>query len=220
MSKRKSYSKAFHAALSYLHDDMGHNACHIATVLTQMGLPIKHTAVHYWCVENRLPHSQAMINIVIAWAEYSRRLDCLIADLHAKIDEFEVTLQGSIDYLKEKGDTYEGLAELADYKDGRTISGWHKGRHKPWQVNELYGLKMAPDLPDRRTWKIMGKYSEKIGITEKLFYALYPIFERNLDLVVGNDDDEKIWQQWTEWTEWTDCCAEYEKRKAQGIVEG
>jgi hypothetical protein len=208
MSKRKAYSKAFHEALSYL-VNTGYKHRYIAKLLTEVGEKVSHTTVYYWDKEKRLPHSRAHITFVIGWAEYIRRMDCFITDLHAKIDEaaFEVTLQGSIDYLRRKGNTYEVIGELADNAEPQTIRRWEQG-HQPKQDKKPYGVKLPQGVPDRRICGITGKYAVETGLRERLYYALYPVFERNQDLV----DDKSPLQDWKEW------CTEYEARKARGEV--
>lgn len=206
MSKRKAYSKAFHEALSYL-VNTGYNHRYIAQMLTKVGEKVSHTTVYYWDKEKRLPHSRTNITFVIGWAEYHQRLDCFIRDLHAKIDEaaFEVTLPDSIGYLRGKGKTYEAIAELADNAEPQTIRRWEQG-HPPKEAKELYGVKLPPGVPDRRISRITGEYAAETGLRERLYYALYPIFEHYQDLV----SDKRPLQDWKEW------CAKYEARKARG----
>jgi hypothetical protein len=207
MSKRKAYSKAFHEALSYL-TNTGYKHRYIAKLLTRVGEKVSHTTVYYWDKKKRLPHSRANITIVIGWAEYIYRMDCFITELHAKLDEaaFEVTLPGSIEYLRRKGDTDESLAGLASCEPG-TIRRWRQG-HEPKMFKGFLGVKLPQGVPDRRICGITGKYAVETGLRERLYYALYPIFEHYQDIV----SDKRPLQDWKEW------CAEYEARKARGEV--
>jgi hypothetical protein len=226
MSKRKAYSKVFQEALNYL-IDQGFNTRQIANALTKIGLPVQHTAVHYWHKEKRLPQSQAIINAVIALAEHRRRRDCLIRDLHAKIDELssDLTLGAAVEHYRKHGyksneKLNDKLAELAN-KDPRTIASWRSGptrkstkimgiksnTDKLKDAAKYYGARVNEDEFYDGVQGILGEIAEQRGLPEKIHYEMYLVCEPYFDMLPITREEIKAWRDW---------CAEHEKKK-QGL---
>ena len=210
MSKRKAYSKPFHKALSDLASS-GHNDPDIAKMLVKAGFNVKRNTVFYWRTKNRIPQSLEIMFFVIALAEYDQRHKTFIKDLHEKIGEFDLNLADAISHFRNKGEIWPVISEFTGVADG-TSRRWAKGK-TPRLVRKLHGVRLPHAVPDnRRSKSITGEYAVETGIKDNIIYSLYPIFERNLDLIFWDDTANKAWKQLTGW------CAEYEKRKARGEV--
>jgi hypothetical protein len=204
MAKRKDYSGAFQKALNFIFE-RGYTYRYVAQFLTKASEPfqgrsvhVDHAAVFRWHTENRIPHSEAVILMVITWADYLDRMDCLFKELHSAMDEFEVKLPDAIDYLKGKGYSWQAISDFAEGTDIRTVRSWGKG-HKPKPSKQLLGMKLNQEIPNERASRIKGRSARERGSSDRAFYKIYHVFVRYRDLIPGDEHNKKTWEEITEW---------------------